>query len=69
MFEVHPIPPRGSITLLSQMLADVDELVFEGLRSRLPYLAGLHRRSDAMMAVYPVRVCVVLVMVVGEYDF
>ncbi|EFJ49684.1 hypothetical protein VOLCADRAFT_104259 [Volvox carteri f. nagariensis] len=35
------------------MLADVDELVFEGLRTRLPYLAGLHRRSDAMMAIYP----------------
>ncbi|KXZ49336.1 hypothetical protein GPECTOR_22g930 [Gonium pectorale] len=38
---------------LQQLLADVDELVFEGLRPRLPYLAGLHRRSDAMMAIYP----------------
>ncbi|KAG2500693.1 hypothetical protein HYH03_001459 [Edaphochlamys debaryana] len=36
-----------------QLLADVDELVFEGLRPRLPYLAGLHRRSDAHMAIYP----------------
>ncbi|KAG2443684.1 hypothetical protein HXX76_002032 [Chlamydomonas incerta] len=38
---------------LQQLLADVDELVFEGLRPRLAYLAGLHRRSDAMMAIYP----------------
>ncbi|GIM03309.1 hypothetical protein Vretimale_8065 [Volvox reticuliferus] len=42
-----------SFLQLQQMLADVDELVFEGLRPRLSYLAGLHRRSDAMMAVYP----------------
>ncbi len=36
-----------------QLLADVDELVFEGLRTRLPYLRGLHKRSDAMLAIYP----------------
>ncbi|GLC35544.1 hypothetical protein PLESTB_000195700 [Pleodorina starrii] len=42
-----------SFMQLQQLLADVDELVFEGLRPRLPYLAGLHRRSDAMTAVYP----------------
>ncbi|KAG2438931.1 hypothetical protein HYH02_010725 [Chlamydomonas schloesseri] len=42
-----------SFLQLQQLLADVDELVFEGLRPRLGYLAGLHRRSDAMMAIYP----------------
>ncbi|GFR47456.1 hypothetical protein Agub_g9182, partial [Astrephomene gubernaculifera] len=32
---------KCSFIQLQQLLADVDELVFEGLRPRLPYLAGL----------------------------